>query len=71
MKGLEDTMMRELVVMAGLSGQHKCEGCGALLEAWSRVSDPVTGEILDQGKWSCAPCGVPGATVANVAEAAS
>jgi len=53
-----DRKMKSLITAAGLSHQHRCAGCGALLEAFGRNEEP--------GKWSCRSCAVQGAIVANV-----
>jgi ribosomal protein L37AE/L43A len=53
-----DRKMKELIVAARLSHQHRCAGCGVLLEAFGRSEEP--------GKWSCEKCAVLGATVASV-----
>lgn len=46
-----DEPMRTLIVRAGLDIQHRCSGCGCLLEAYGRE---------ESADFTCADCAIPG-----------
>jgi hypothetical protein len=63
--------VRHLIVAAGLSVQHTCVSCGALLKAFGRPIEempPSRQEFARNEKWSCLECSVPDATRANRAD---
>ncbi len=47
--------MRTLITRAGLDVQHRCSGCGCLLNAYGRQT---------KNSWSCPECALPGKTIA-------
>ena len=56
---MNDAQAKMLIASAGLTEQHRCGKCGVLLQAWGRDAS---------GAWSCPPCNVEGATVAQIYE---
>jgi hypothetical protein len=51
MRTSADESMRTLIVRAGLDIQHRCSGCGCLLEAFGRA---------ESAEFTCADCAIPG-----------
>lgn len=51
MRTSADESMRTLIVRAGLDVQHRCSGCGCLLEAYGRA---------ESADFTCVDCAIPG-----------
>ena len=54
-----EQQVRNLIVRANLVEQHRCDGCGCLLQAFGQQSQETSG-----AHWSCPKCAIPGATCA-------